>query len=283
MGTWLGAMVFVCLMGRLKQGSAVRRFALELPLMNLVYLLIPLMWLNSLSTGEETARLWLMLLLGLLGSEVLASIYTHRFKDGGNLTPNKLSLFALSWFVVASLPALANFPIEVTSIGIIIAIFVQIPARISLPRKRDEKRFELPTLRILLPLYVIYLILVAVWPTTLPFHDWQLKTNFQELSFNGRIVFTFRFIELIAAFTLTLQKSRLARLSGVDTPGPRHQGRSCSRLPQGLDNAGDGVSSAFLEGKQYSKKSVFIGCHQRLDLMIVTTINAKPLSNPFNV
>ena len=49
---------------------------------------------------------------------------------------------------------------------------------------------------------MIYLILVAVWPTTLPFQDWQFKTNFQELAFNGRIVFIFRFIELIAAFTL---------------------------------------------------------------------------------
>jgi len=202
MGTWLGAMGFVFLMGRLKEGSSVRRFALELPLMNLVYLLIPLMWLNGLSAGGEVARLWLMLLLGLLGCGVLASIYIHRFKDGGNLTPNKLSLFALSWFVVDSLPALANFPIEITSIGIIIAIFVQIPARFYLPRKRDEKRFELSTLKVLLPLYLIYLILVAVWPTTQPFHDWQLKTNFQELSFNGRVVFTFRFIELIAAFTL---------------------------------------------------------------------------------
>jgi len=43
---------------------------------------------------------------------------------------------------------------------------------------------------------------VAVWPTTLPFQDWQFKINFQELVFNERIVFTFRFIELIAAFTL---------------------------------------------------------------------------------
>jgi hypothetical protein len=68
-----------------------------------------------------------------------------------------------------------------------------------------------------------------------------------------------------------------------DTAGPRHQGRSCSRLPQGLDNEGDAVSSAFLKGKQHSKKAVFIGCHQRLDLMIVTPINAKPLSKPFNV
>jgi len=67
-----------------------------------------------------------------------------------------------------------------------------------------------------------------------------------------------------------------------DSAGPRHQGRSCSRLPQGLDNAGDAVSSAFLKGKQHSKKGVFIGCHQRLDLMMVTPINAKPLSKPFN-
>jgi hypothetical protein len=68
-----------------------------------------------------------------------------------------------------------------------------------------------------------------------------------------------------------------------DTAGPRHQGRSCSRLPQGLDNTGDAVSSAFLKGKQHSKKNINIGCHQRMDLMIVTPINAKPLSKPFNV
>jgi len=36
----------------------------------------------------------------------------------------------------------------------------------------------------------------------LPFQDWQFKINFQGLVFNQRIVFTFRFIELIAAFTL---------------------------------------------------------------------------------
>jgi hypothetical protein len=68
-----------------------------------------------------------------------------------------------------------------------------------------------------------------------------------------------------------------------DTAGPRHQGRSCSRLPQGLDNAGDAVSSAFLKGKQHSKKGVFIGWHQRLGLMMVNSINAKPLFEPFNV
>ncbi|RZB31453.1 MAG: hypothetical protein AEth_00691 [Candidatus Argoarchaeum ethanivorans] len=61
------------------------------------------------------------------------------------------------------------------------------------------------------------------------------------------------------------------------------RGYSCSRLPQGLDNEGDAVSSAFRKVNNTAKKSVFIGCHQRLDLMMVTPINAKPLSKPFNV
>ena len=49
-----------------------------------------------------------------------------------------------------------------------------------------------------------------------------------------------------------------------DTAGPRHRGHNCSRLPQGLDNEGDVVSSAFLKGKQHSKK----GCFHWLPSMI---------------
>jgi len=68
--------------------------------------------------------------------------------------------------------------------------------------------------------------------------------------------------------------------------GPRHQGRSPAtqsginlrRLPQGLDNEGIAVLSAFLKGKQHSKKAVYIKCRQRLDPIIFTPINAKPLS-----
>jgi glycopeptide antibiotics resistance protein len=202
LGAWLGAMVFVLLMGRSKENDAIRLFALELPVMNLAYLLIPLMWLNGLSTGGEAARLWLLLLLGLFGCGVFASIYVHRLKQGGTLTPNKLSLFTACWFIVASLPALANFPAGVIGFGIIIGILVQIPARLPLRNKRGERRFELPTLRMLLPLYAVYLMLLALWPTTVPLQDWQFKVHFEELAFNERIVFTFRFIEMIGAFTL---------------------------------------------------------------------------------
>jgi hypothetical protein len=39
---------------------------------------------------------------------------------------------------------------------------------------------------------------------------------------------------------------------------PRRQGRSCSELPQALDNAGDAASSAFPKGKRTGDFSLFI-------------------------
>jgi hypothetical protein len=39
---------------------------------------------------------------------------------------------------------------------------------------------------------------------------------------------------------------------------PRRRGRSCSELPQALDNAGDAVSSAFPKGKQAGDFSLFV-------------------------
>ena len=201
-GAWLGAIIFVLLKQWLKEDRAVRLLALELPLMNLVYLLIPSMWLNGLSMGGEISRLWLMLLLGLLGVGVISSIYIFRFKDAGAFGPNKLSCFTMGWFFIGAIPVLINFPIQIIIFGAIIGIVSQILTRLPKRRRKDEKRFELPTLKRLLPLYIIYLLLLAVWPTTIPLNDWQFNINFGELAFDEQIVFTFRFIEFIAAFTL---------------------------------------------------------------------------------
>lgn len=202
LGAWLGAMIFHALKIKLKEKKSFKLFALELPLMNLVYLLIPLMWLNALATGAESSRLWLMLLLGLLGGGVLSSIYRSRFKNTEGLSPNKLSLFAMSWFFMATIPAMLNFPKKILIFGILVGIFEQILSRIPQSTKNREQRFELPTLKKLLPAYAVYLFLLAAWPTTLPIGEWQFNINFEELTFNERIIFIFRFIESIAAFTL---------------------------------------------------------------------------------
>jgi glycopeptide antibiotics resistance protein len=201
-GAWVGAISFVVLKKSLKEDRAVRLLALELPLMNLAYFIIPLMWLNGLSMGKEFLRLWLMLLLGLFGGGVLSSIYIYRLKGARALGPNKLSCFTIGWFYIGAIQMLTRYPLRIVIFGAIIGAVSQILARLPIAGSKDERRFELPTLKRLLPLYVIYLLLVAAWPTTVPLNQWQAIIHFQELTFDERIVFTFRFIELIAAFTL---------------------------------------------------------------------------------
>jgi VanZ family protein len=202
LGAWLGGMILAFLGSQLKGERAGRLFALELPLMGLVYLLIPLMWLNGLAIGEEEARLWLLLLLGIIGAGVIGSIYVNRFKHSGSIGYTKLAVFTMCWFVFCTLPVLINFPFKILFFGTAIVLAVQILARRVNEANAREKRFEIPTIKKLLPVYMIYLLLLAVWPTTIAAGEWQHNIIFQKLDFKERIVFTFRFVEFIAAFTL---------------------------------------------------------------------------------
>jgi glycopeptide antibiotics resistance protein len=122
LGSLLGGIIFEFFKERAKENEAIRLLTLELPLMNLAHLLIPLMWLNGLANGGEGSRLWLLLSLGLCGGGVLASVYVHRLKETGTLTPNQWSLVTASWFIIASLPTLAYFPLEVAGFTILVAV-----------------------------------------------------------------------------------------------------------------------------------------------------------------
>jgi VanZ family protein len=201
-GAWLGGLIFTLLKNWLQEERAGRLFAWQLPLVGLLYLLIPLMWLNGLATGQEEARVWLLLLLGIIGAGVICSVYVNRFKHTGTFGYTKLSVFVVCWFFVSSLPLLTNFPLKILFFGIVIIFIVQILARLTGNGAPREKRFEIPTIKKLLPIYIIYLLLLAFWPTTITAGEWQHLVIFEELVFEERIVLIFRFVEFIAAFTL---------------------------------------------------------------------------------
>jgi hypothetical protein len=77
-GALLGAAAAAYQRARVRQEKVPLLFAFEMPLMNVVYLLIPLLWLGSLSMGGELDRLVLMTVLGVFGGSVLASVYVKR-------------------------------------------------------------------------------------------------------------------------------------------------------------------------------------------------------------
>ena len=97
---------------------------------------------------------------------------------------------------------MVRYPLRIIFFGAVLGAVSQLLAKVLKAGERTERRFELPTLKRLFPLYLIYLLLVAAWPTTVPLNEWQVLIDFQALTLDERIVFTFRFIELIAAFTL---------------------------------------------------------------------------------
>jgi glycopeptide antibiotics resistance protein len=199
LGVWLGRMMFAFLRSQLKEKPKGRLFSLELPLMGLVYLLIPLMWLNGMGTGEEDSRSWLLLLLGVFGTGVICSIYVYRFKHWGIIGYTKLSIFALCWFVFSSLPLLIYLPLKIAFFGTAVVFVVQFLARVAHEGNEQDKRFEIPTIKKLLPVYLIYLLLLATWPTITFTGDHII---FQEHGYKEHIVITFRLIEYFAAFTL---------------------------------------------------------------------------------
>jgi len=201
-GTLLGAGAAAYLRGGERPAPASVLFAFETPLMNVAYLIIPLLWLGSLSVGGEIHRLALIILLGVFGGSVLASMYVNRTgldrKPGGPMP----AVYASVWFIAGVLPAVATFPVEVLAAAGIVALAAQFSSRFQAEKNKAERRFEQPTLKRLLPLFCLYLLLLSVWPTTLPLAEWFNGFDYKRLTDVQRIVFSSRFIEVIAAFTL---------------------------------------------------------------------------------
>ncbi len=55
-GAWIGGFLASSIRKGINATDRHRVFALELPLMSLVYLTVPLMWLDAFATGDEGAR-----------------------------------------------------------------------------------------------------------------------------------------------------------------------------------------------------------------------------------
>jgi glycopeptide antibiotics resistance protein len=202
LGTWLGAAAAAYLRASVRQEQGPPLFAFEMPMMAVVYLLIPLLWLEGLSMGAEPGRLWLTFVLGVFGGSVIASVHVNRLgldRVRDNFPP---AFYAAGWFLIGILPAAADFPLQTSALSVVVGVAAQLLAWFWKRKNPSERRFELPTLKKVFPLYGLYLLLVSVWTTTLPLGEWAYGLDYSRFTEAQRIVFTSRFIEVIAAFTL---------------------------------------------------------------------------------
>ena len=202
-GAVLGSAVYSFIVSRIQSESAVRTMALELPLMALLYLLVPLCWLIGLASAGA-ARAWLVLPIAVFGGGILGTIY------GAYLAPRRridrvwLLPAALLWFTVALLPAtLGDRGLLIAAASLTVATAWL--RSIATDRFRTEyvnKRFELPTLRHVLPLFAAYLALSSLWPLDAATFTWRgsLMLLPRGTPLTNHLIYVM--LEHIAAFTL---------------------------------------------------------------------------------
>jgi glycopeptide antibiotics resistance protein len=203
LGAWGGAMLHNQIRRRLHEGL-VGQLSLELPLMHLFYLLVPLLWLNVLAAGRDTARLWLAPLLGLCGSSVLVTIWQYRLRPAGVWSMSTLALGVAGWFFIGVMPGFPQRPafLLLCSVGVGLAV----PLLVTMPglpgMGEGERRFELLTLRRIGPLYAVYVILLLLWPWPWAPQPWRASLGFAEVANRPGVIPTLRILEGMAAFTL---------------------------------------------------------------------------------
>jgi glycopeptide antibiotics resistance protein len=201
LGAWGGSLLYNLITHRLHE-RLVGQLALELPLMQLFYLLVPLLWLNVLAAGRDGTRLWLTPLLGLCGSSILAALWQHRLRPAGVVSAPALALGVAWWFLLGVMPGIPVRPVffGLCSLGVGLAVLclVTMPGLAG----AGERRFELLTLRRVGPLYVVYLILLMLWPWPWEPLPWRASLGFAEIADRPGVIPTLRLLEDIAAFAL---------------------------------------------------------------------------------
>ena len=168
LGAAVGSLLFTIMSRRLRlNATAVSTLALELPLMGLVYLLVPLLWLVGLASSG-TERTWLLLPLAAFGGAILGAVHGGYLKPAQRTGISGLLAASGSWFIVASVPGGRHNP-TVIVVGTLVAMGVAYTQSLATARARRinaQRRFELPTLRLVLPLFALYLALGSLWPLT---------------------------------------------------------------------------------------------------------------------
>jgi glycopeptide antibiotics resistance protein len=182
LGAALGAVFAATAARRSDNLRTVRALALDLPLVGMIYLLLPVLWLTGLSARE--GFLGALLLPLLSAAWIMASIHATYAEtpapDGGDRRLLRLGSGAALFLVVGLAPAMqANARLLLWG-GVLFAVAVGVrlkaPALWTLGRTRSggiSRRFEGPTLRVALAPLVGFAAVLSLGAITGPFGPWQ--------------------------------------------------------------------------------------------------------------
>lgn len=171
LGAGLGALFYNLVSSRIGLTSKViGRLRLETPLMGFIYLLIPLLWVDGLALAISSQRWPLTFLIGTCGAVVFNDLYRNWLDSKGPRLTIRVSLSTGVWFLFgAGTGLLRPFPV----IWVMLAVILTTVVITIMPRQFSDRRFERATLQRLIPIFALYIILLALWPPDRPLTGWH--------------------------------------------------------------------------------------------------------------
>lgn len=200
---------------------AVGRLSLELPLMGLVYLLVPLLWLGSLAARDGALRLAPLLLLGLFGARLLAALQRHHFGPAGVLGVRGVAAVAAGWAALGVFPALVFQPASAAALVALVAVAAAQEA--GRPGAGD-RRFEAAALRRAAPAFAAYLLTMALAPLASASGGWTGRVGFAGSAASLGTAEQLHLLESVAALTVLgylLAEARSRRELSLRALAPR--------------------------------------------------------------
>jgi hypothetical protein len=185
------------------EGNLVGRLSLELPLMGLIYLMVPLLWLNALASGDAPEHAALSLLVGLTGALVAGGLQRHHFGPDREVSPRTTALFTGMWYLAGAFPLLARHG-AIVAVGLLATVMATF-ARGRLDSGRvdgRERRYEVLVLLSCIPTFVAYALFLGAGPLIDGVGTWQMGIGFPGVASEWTRTEILRLLELVAAFTL---------------------------------------------------------------------------------
>ncbi len=173
---------------------------LEHPLLNVVYLCLPLMGLLSIDQHSHTPRTWMLLPLGLLGVITISGLWRYRLAQRKPAPAVTVVLAVLAWFLsgasLASLKAPGIVAICAFAIlGCTLALLIRDPRWVG-----TDGRFERRVLARLWPCLLVYLAMLVLWRPNLGFSGFHVGLWYPPGHFGRHLAV--RVAEQVAALTL---------------------------------------------------------------------------------
>ncbi len=157
-GCWYGARASRMIARHVSTGAMVSRLWLDQPMMGLVYLLIPLLWLHALGASDEPARLWLLVPLGMAGALIITAVATVTSLEFGTRGRAWPMIAALGWYLVGAVPAFRIAPVHAGWGAVITVITALLGGKLWRMVLTRERRLEPQLVRALFPFIVVVVV-----------------------------------------------------------------------------------------------------------------------------